>query len=565
MTAPLVLMVLSAQGMETALRIKAGYPEAVIHGLEGRVQGADHTHTNFGETLRTHYRNGNAIAALCSAGITIRALAPLLENKGGEPPVLAIADDGSAVVPLLGGTTGVNVLARQLSAILRVSPAITTSGELRFGTCLLNPPAEFHLQNPEDGKRFIADLLAGQTVRIDGPAPWLEEARLPVADNGTMHIRVTPSDSTPQKNELVFHPKVAVVGVAGDISAEEVRAALAAEDIALASVVCLAASEERSASAPLHHLAAELGLPLRLLPANGNSAGDILSAFVKEPVRQSGNDRLAIAVAATPDEVTRAGHRRGRLAVIGLGPGDPDFMIPAVRQELQRAEDVLGYETYVRMAGSFRPDQIIHMTDNREEMQRARHAFELAASGRSVVMISSGDPGVFAMAAAVVEALHESDNPAWHGVDLQIVPGVSAAMAAASRSGAPLGHDFCILSLSDNLKPWDIIEKRIALAAEADFAMAFYNPISKPRPWQLPRAIEILRQRRAPQTPIVLGRDIGRPAETLRVITLADLTPEQVDMRTVILVGSSLTRSFDRVGGGQWVYTPRWYGTKPAG
>ena len=347
MTAPLVLMVLSAQGMETALRIKADYPEAVIHGLEGRVQGADHSYSNFGETLRAHYRGGNAIAALCSAGITIRALASLLENKGSEPPVLAIADDGSAVVPLLGGTTGVNVLARQLSAILRVSPAITTSGELRFGTCLLNPPAEFHLQNPEDGKRFIADLLAGQSVRIDGPAPWLEEARLPVDDNGTMHIRVTPSDIAPQKNELVFHPKVAVVGVAGDVDADAVKTALAAENIAIASVVCLAASEEHSASASLHRLAAELDLPLRLLPANGSSAGDILSAFIKEPVRQSGSEKLAIAVAATPDDVTRAGHRRGRLAVIGLGPGDPDFMIPAVKHELQRAEDVLGYENRV--------------------------------------------------------------------------------------------------------------------------------------------------------------------------------------------------------------------------
>ncbi|UGX86185.1 precorrin-3B C(17)-methyltransferase [Phyllobacterium meliloti] len=560
----LVLMVLSAQGMETALRIKAAYPGVAIYGLEGRVNGADQIYSNFGETLREHYRNGHAIAALCSAGITIRSLAPILENKGAEPPVLAIADDGSAVVPLLGGTTGVNVLARQLSTILDVSPAITTSGELRFGTCLLNPPAEFRLKNPEDGKRFIADLLAGKTVRIDGPAPWLEEARLPVDENGTMHIRVTPFDVLPQKSELVFHPKVAVIGVAGIASADDLKAALARAGIALASVACLAISEEDSAKASFHLTAAELDLPLRILAAKENDATDIVSAFIKEPVSLSGNGNLAIAIAATPADVTLAGHRRGRLAVIGLGPGDPDFMIPAVKQELQRAEDILGYETYVRMAGTFRSDQIIHMTDNREEMQRARHAFELAASGRSVVMISSGDPGVFAMAAAVVEALHESDNPAWHGVDLQILPGVSAALAAASRSGAPLGHDFCILSLSDNLKPWDIIEKRIALAAEADFAMAFYNPISKPRPWQLPRAIEILRQHRGPETPIVLGRDIGRPAETLRVITLDDLTPEQVDMRTVILVGSSLTQSFDRIDGGKWVYTPRWYGTKPA-
>jgi cobalt-precorrin 5A hydrolase/precorrin-3B C17-methyltransferase len=480
MTAPLAILVLSALGMETALRIKTSLPNATIYGLESRVEGADASFSNFGETIRQHYQDDHAIIALCATGITIRSLATVLDNKRAEPPVLAVADDGSAVVPLLGGTTGVNVLARHIAQILDVSPAITTSGELRFGTCLLSPPPEFILKNPEDAKTFIADLLAGKTVRIEGEAPWLKEARLPLDDNGELLIRVTSSDATPQKGELIFQPKAA-----------------------------------------------------------------------------------AIASAATPKDVTLARHKSGRLAVVGLGPGDPDFMIPAVKQELQSAEDVLGYETYVRMAGPFRPDQTVHMTDNREEMRRARHAFELAATGRSVVMISSGDPGVFAMAAAVVEALHESDNPAWHSVELEILPGVSAALAAASRSGAPLGHDFCILSLSDNLKPWDIIEKRIALAAKADFAMAFYNPISKPRSWQLPRAIEILRRYRGPETPIVLGRDIGRPDESLRVIALADLTPDQVDMRTVIIVGSSLTRSFDRTDGGKWVYTPRWYGTKP--
>ncbi|CAN7276962.1 precorrin-3B C(17)-methyltransferase [Phyllobacterium sp. LjRoot231] len=476
MTSSPVILVLSALGMETALRIKADLPDATIHGLETRVEGADVNFNNFGETIRQHYQSGHAVIALCAAGITIRSLASVLGNKGAEPPVLAVADDGSAVVPLLGGTTGVNVLARRIAAILETVPAITTSGELRFGTCLLNPPPEFQLQNPEDAKTFIADLLAGKTVRIEGEAPWLEEARLPLDDNGELRILVTSSNVTPQKGELVFQLKTA-----------------------------------------------------------------------------------AIEITASPK------HKRGRLAVVGLGPGDPDFMIPAVKRELQRAEDILGYETYVRMAGHFRPDQTVHMTDNREEMRRARHAFELAATGRSVVMISSGDPGVFAMAAAVVETLHESDNPSWHAVELEILPGVSAAFAAASRSGALLGHDFCVLSLSDNLKPWDIVEKRIALAAEADLAMAFYNPISKPRPWQLPRAIEILRKYRNADTPIVLGRNIGRTAETIRVITLAELTPEQVDMRTVILVGSSLTRSFDRTDGGKWVYTPRWYGTKPEG
>jgi cobalt-precorrin 5A hydrolase/precorrin-3B C17-methyltransferase len=239
-------------------------------------------------------------------------------------------------------------------------------------------------------------------------------------------------------------------------------------------------------------------------------------------------------------------------------------MVPAVKAELARANDVLGYETYVRMAGPFRADQIMHCTDNREEMQRARHAFELAAQGRSVVVVSSGDPGVFAMAAAVLEALHESSDAAWHNVDLEILPGVSASLATAAQAGAPLGHDFCVLSLSDNLKPWEIIEKRLDLASQADLALAFYNPISRSRPWQLGRALEIVARYRTPQTPVVLGRDIGRPGQTLRVTTLGQLTPDQVDMRTMVLVGSSTTCVFSRVGGGDWVYTPRWYAEKPA-
>ena len=237
----------------------------------------------------------------------------------------------------------------------------------------------------------------------------------------------------------------------------------------------------------------------------------------------------------------------------------PNLWCPAARQALDEAQDLLGYETYINMAGPLRPEQVRHCTDNREEMQRARHAFELAASGRRVVVVSSGDPGVFAMAAAVLEALHESTDAEWQRVDLQVFPGVSAALATAAKAGAPLGHDFCLISLSDNLKPWAIIEKRLAHAAAADLVMAFYNPISKARPWQLGSALDIVRQQRSPETLVVLGRDIGRPGETLRSLTLGELTPEMVDMRTLVIIGSSQTCSFPRAEGGEWVYTPRSY------
>jgi len=166
---------------------------------------------------------------------------------------------------------------------------------------------------------------------------------------------------------------------------------------------------------------------------------------------------------------------------------------------------------------------------------------------------------VFAMAAAVLEALHASTDPAWHRVDLEILPGVSASLATAAQAGAPLGHDFCVMSLSDNLKPWSIIEKRLDLAAQADLVLAFYNPISRSRPHQLGVALEVVRRHRAGNTPVVLGRDIGRPGQTLKVVTLAELLPEMVDMRTMVLVGSSTTCVFPRLTGGVWAYTPRWY------
>jgi cobalt-precorrin 5A hydrolase / precorrin-3B C17-methyltransferase len=540
------IVILGQGSLATARRIAQVYPGAAIHGLLGRVDGADQTYSEFGTTLRQLYQQGTPLIALCAAGIVIRTLAPLLLEKGEEPAVLAVAEDGSAVVPLLGGLGGVNGMAREIAAALGVAAAITTSGELRFGTCLLNPPTGYQLADLELGKRFVSDLLAGESVRIEGAAPWLDQANLPQDRQARLAIHVGSAERVPAANELLIYPQtVCVTCKPAAQLAQRVRAALHASGIAVQSLACLLASDTQMAEPSLHEAALELGVPLRF-------------AEVEQ------TEDIVVSVAEQPLDVSRVGRPRGRLAVIGLGPGAADLMVPAVKAELARCTDVLGYETYVRMAGPFRDDQVQHCTDNREEMQRARHAFELAAQGRSVVVVSSGDPGVFAMAAAVIEALHESSDPAWHQVDLEILPGVSASLATAAQAGAPLGHDFCVMSLSDNLKPWSIIEQRLDLASQADLALAFYNPISRARPWQLGRALEIVAQHRSAETPVVLGRDIGRPGQTLRVITLGQLTPEQVDMRTMVLIGSSTTCVFPRAGGGEWVYTPRWYGEKPA-
>ncbi|NTZ98602.1 precorrin-3B C(17)-methyltransferase [Pseudomonas koreensis] len=559
----LAIVILGQSALATARRIQQVYPTAQIHGLAGRVEGADRRYQEFGATLRELYQQDTPIIALCAAGIVIRTLASLLLEKGAEPAVLAVAEDGSAVVPLLGGLGGVNVMAREIAGALQVAAAITTSGELRFGTCLLNPPSGYALADLELGKRFVSDLLAGHSVRIEGAAPWLDQAQLPQDPQAQRSIHVGSAERIANANELLIYPRSVAVAVSAQLEdlPNAVRAALQQAGVAQQALACLLAADTEMASAKLREAAIELGVPLRFVAAHND-----LDALARQALPQATISRangLAIARAEQPLDVAQIGRQRGRLAVIGLGPGAAELMVPAVKAELARATDVLGYETYVRMAGPFRADQVQHCTDNREEMQRARHAFRLAAEGRSVIVVSSGDPGVFAMAAAVLEALHESTDPAWHSVELEILPGVSASLATAAQAGAPLGHDFCVMSLSDNLKPWSIIEKRLDLAAAADLALAFYNPISRARPWQLGRALEIVAQHRTAATPVVLGRDIGRPGQSLRVTTLGQLTPDQVDMRTMVLIGSSTTCTFPKAEGGEWVYTPRWYGEKP--
>ena len=544
----LAVVILGQGSLETARRIKAGYPGALIYGLSGRVEGADIDYAQFGPALRDLYQQAVPIVALCAAGIVIRTLAPLLQNKRAEPPVLAVAEDGSAVVPLMGGLQGVNDIARTLAAILNTPPAITTSGEIRFKTTFEQPPAGYRVRNPQDGKKFMSDLLAGAGVRIEGDAPFLDESRIAHDPQGRLRLVVTVTPHDPGPDELVYHPQSVVVAATGDW--DRIPQILADAGISPLSVAYVALPETAAVA---------LDFPVRLVPGD-LSAGQMVRAAIAAP-QILGAETVAVGVADGPDRIVRIGHARGRLAVVGLGPGSADLMAPAVKAELARAQDIIGYFPYVEMAGPFRPDQTVHASDNRVEMDRARHAFQLAADGHRVVVVSSGDPGVFAMATAVIEALHQSDDPRWHGVDLAVLPGISAANAAAACVGAPLGHDFCVLSLSDNLKPWDVIEARLEAATKADFALAFYNPISKARPWQLGRALEIIRAHRTADAPVILGRNVDRPGQIMTVTTLGQVTPDQVDMRTVVIVGSSTTKTFARADGGVWAYTPRWYET----
>jgi precorrin-3B C17-methyltransferase len=247
----------------------------------------------------------------------------------------------------------------------------------------------------------------------------------------------------------------------------------------------------------------------------------------------------------------------GRVAIVGLGPGPARWMTPEASAEIETASDVVGYAPYVKRL-TLRPDQRAHASDNRVELDRARLALTLATEGHAVAVVSGGDPGVFAMAAALFEAIEE--KPEWRALDVAVAPGVTAMQAAAARLGAPLGHDFCAISLSDNLKPWAIVERRLKAAAEADFVLALYNPASKARPSRIVEAFDLLRALKGAATPVAFARAVGRADEALVLSTLGEADVSLVDMATLVIVGSSETRFVARDGARVWMLTPRSYG-----
>jgi precorrin-3B C17-methyltransferase len=252
----------------------------------------------------------------------------------------------------------------------------------------------------------------------------------------------------------------------------------------------------------------------------------------------------------------------GLVTIVGLGPGDPRYLTPAAAEALASATDLVGYGPYVDRVPE-QASQRRHASDNRVELDRARFALELAAKGARVAVVSGGDPGVFAMAAAVFEAVDNGD-PAWRSLDIRVEPGITAMLAAAARVGAPLGGDFCTMSLSDNLKPWEVVEARLRAALAADFVVALYNPISSARPWQLGAAFKIVAETRGPDTPIILARAVMRPDERIKIVPLSEVDASMADMSTVVIIGASTTKLIERSDDkAPYVYTPRFYGVRP--
>ncbi|MEU2912385.1 precorrin-3B C(17)-methyltransferase [Streptomyces massasporeus] len=520
-----------------------------------------------GDAVRTAFAQCEQLVCFLATGAVVRLVAPLLSGKTEDPGVVCVDEGGRFAVSLLGGHAGgANELAREVGDLLGAEPVVTTATDAvdLAGLDTLGLPVE------GDVAGVSRALLDGEAVALRAEVTW-PLPPLPVAEEGTYTIRLTDRLVAAAEREAVLRPPTLVVGVGASKGApvEEVLGlvedALRGAGLSVASVAELATVDAKAEEAGIVEAARRLGVPLVTYSAKELAGVDVpnpsdapLAAVgtpsVAEAAALVGGGELLVPKrksAASPAMATCAVVRRpgrGRLAVVGLGPGARDLLTPRAKAELRRASVLVGLDQYVdQIRDLLRPGTRILESGLGAEEERARTAVEEAREGLAVALIGSGDAGVYAMASpALAEA---SDD-----IDVVGVPGVTAALAAGAILGAPLGHDHVSISLSDLHTPWEVIERRVRAAAEADIVVTFYNPRSRGRDWQLPKALGILAEHRTPRTPVGVVRNASRPDESSRLTTLGALDPATVDMMTVVTVGNTATRDI----AGRMV-TPRGY------
>jgi cobalt-precorrin 5A hydrolase/precorrin-3B C17-methyltransferase len=564
MTAAPAIFVLGPSAMAQALAVKAEIG-GHVHGPRN-LPGADRHFDHATAEMARVFRSGRPLVGLCAAGILIRAIAPLLGDKRAEPPVVAVAEDGSAVVPLLGGHRGANDLARRIAALTGGTAALTTASDVVLGQSLDAADGAI-LANPEHHKQAAAAMLRGEKIvrettihRKAGSERHLVYHPLRLAVGLGCERGADPLELRRLLDETLARHNIAAASIRhfGSIDLKEDEPAVTQfGDVIFFSAERLGAEEARLIT-PSVLVAKEIGVAGVAEAAALALAGPEGRLIVPKVKGQ----RTTLAIAEAPDNWDFAGHggrRQGHLAVVGIGPGSHDMLTPAAEHALWQAEDWVGYSLYLDLVDGLRQKhQARHDFPLGDEEKRVRRAIELASRGRNVALVCSGDAGIYAMASLAYELIEREPSR----IAVEVVPGISAFQMASARAGALIGHDFCCISLSDLLTPWEAIERRVAAAAAGDFVVAFYNPRSRKRLDQLARAMAILARHRPPATPVVIAGSLGRPEEKVRIVPLAEFNPEDVDMLTLVMVGASQSRSFTRGDGRTSAYTPRGYASK---
>lgn len=550
--------------------------------------GDVHCGAGFSDAVRQAFQANRPVVGLCAAGILIRLTAPLLADKHAEPPVLVMTETGD-FVPLLGGHHGANRLARELAEAANGFALVSTATDALLGAPVEDPAPGYRLANPQHAGAF-QKALAQHPAPIAIRGHWPLRSERP-AETDSDSALALGTEGAPSESSLVYVPTDLVLGVGCERGADAealvqaVTAHLAAAKLDPLRVAGIASVTLKQDEPALTALARALDVPLRVFDAPAlaqvttPNPSDVVQAEIGTPSvseaaallgagseaalvlekQKFGIGTLAVAQARAPLTGFTAGQARGQVQLVGLGPGRADWRLAGTDAVLRGADHLVGYTYYTDQVQPL-PHQEVHTFDLGEEERRCQFALDLAAEGKSVALICSGDAGVYAMGALTYELADRSQSRAVQGVEIIANPGISAMFGAAARLGAPLGHDFCAISLSNLMTPWTVIERRLKGASMADFVVCFYNPVSRKRDWQLAAARDILLENRPPETPVVICRQIGRAEETFTHRTLGELDPAEVDMFCMVLVGSSITRRYQPVKNGPIsLYTPRGY------
>jgi cobalt-precorrin 5A hydrolase / precorrin-3B C17-methyltransferase len=586
-----VVIILSNLALDLGIRVKNAVPQSELHAMNLNHPDVDCSYDNFSSHIANLFENKYTIIAVCSAGVVIRSLAKLLKNKTEESPVIVISNDGRYVIPILGAHSGGNKISHNISYRINAEAVITNMSDLRLGIALDDPPDGYILGDYKYIKSIASRILNGERIQSLPNISWFNNSQLKVNKQAKLSIDITIEDKISNKDKIIYHPQKLALGVGTikgasfDSLLKLVETTLKNNNLSKHSIALLATIDLKKNEDAINQLAKFYNLPIvyytkddlnKVLSKIEKPSQEVFDAVGCYSVSEASsilaagdNSNLIVnkqkyngttcAIAISKNIILNSNNKsaKGKLSIIGLGPGDSSWRSIEATHLLEQATDIVGFDGYIKLL-DYDKNKKYHSFEIGQEEERAMKSIELASSDKNVALVCSGDPGIYAMASIVFEMI-EFGPDVWKNIEIITSPGISAVQAAAARVGAPIGNDFCTISLSDLMTTQQVILDRVKAAAEADFIIALYNPSSKLRKTLIKKVVNIIRDHRKKETPVVIARSVGRKDEKIEFTTINDIETNTIDMMTLLIIGSSKTRSYFNNLKEQKVYTPRGY------